>query len=86
MFSAAQIKKAESCKVTKEDESPSKIYFKVIFTDSKGEHEHQVLFNKVTKEIACDCSWCSYYGLKKTSKGKRCYNCLAVMKKLGIEK
>lgn len=85
MFSPEQIKKAEKCEIIKVDESPKKIYFKVTFTDSKGEHEHQVSFDKKTKEINCDCSWCSYYGLKAKSRGKRCYNCLAVMKKLNLE-
>ncbi len=84
MFSPEQIKKAEKCKVKKVDETPNAIYFKVTFTDSKGEHEHQVSFEKATKKISCDCSWCSYYGLKKSSKGKKCYNSLAVMNKLGL--
>ncbi|MDD5416508.1 MAG: hypothetical protein PHU12_00870 [Candidatus Aenigmarchaeota archaeon] len=84
MFSTAQERKAEKCEVVKTDETPKKIYLKVTYVNAKDVHEHQVSFDKKTKEISCDCSWCSYYGLKKKSKGKRCYNVLAVMKKLGM--
>jgi len=82
MFSAEQNKKAEKCKVVKIGDGNKFMHFKVTYTDSKGDHEHQVSFDNKTKQISCDCTWCSYYGLKKTNKHKRCYNCLAVMKKL----
>ena len=84
MFSKEQEKKADNCKIIKIGEGPKSKHFKVIFVDSKGEHEHQVSFDKKTKELSCDCTWCSYYGLRKGSREKRCYNCLAIMKKLDL--
>ncbi|MBU3905152.1 MAG: hypothetical protein KJ906_03325 [Nanoarchaeota archaeon] len=82
MFSKDQERKANKCKVIEVGEGNKSKHFKVIFTDSKGDHEHQVSFDKKTKEMSCDCSWCSYYGLQKKNSGKQCYNCLAIMKKL----
>jgi len=81
MFSKAQQNKADKCKIIKMGEGPKSVHFKVLFTDSKGEHEHQVSFDKKTKKLSCDCTFCSYYGLKRK---KQCYNCLAVMKKLKL--
>ena len=82
MFSQAQHKKADKCKVTKIADGVKSIHFRVEFTDSKGEHDHQVSFDKKTKKMTCDCTWCSFYGLKKGHENKKCYNCLAVLKKL----
>ena len=81
MFSIEQHRKANKCKIIKMGEGNKSKHFKVIFIDSKGKHEHQVSFDKKNKKLSCDCSWCSYYGLKQE---KQCYNCLAVMKKLKL--
>ena len=81
MFSKDQEKKAEKCKVIEMGSGTKSKHYKVIFNDSKGRHEHQVSFDKITKNLSCDCSWCSYYGLKQN---KQCYNCLAVLKKLKL--
>lgn len=82
MFSVEQKRKAEQSKVTKVDESQRFVYFKVVYVNQKGEHEHQVSFDKTTKKFSCDCSWCSFYGFRPKSRNKRCYNVLAVMNKL----
>ena len=84
MFSKEQERKANKCEVIEVGEGNKSKHFKVIFTDSKGEHEHQVSFDKKTKELSCDCTFCSYYGLRKHNRDKRCYNCLAIMKHLKL--
>jgi replicative DNA helicase Mcm len=60
MFSLEQKRKAEKCIVVKVDESPKSIYFKVVSMDQKGEkHDHQVSFDKTTKntEILTEDGW-----------------------------